>query len=122
MVRDNYTAGLTYYHCHANRVLGHANPDFFTSLPTSSVYFKDGTDIMSVVACNLDACPRFVDVVKGDKKIGGFIAPSGSLVRQRELLRVSSSPRIVATMPEADAKDLHFPKTEVVHAANVIRR
>ena len=68
--------GVTYYLTHAYRSLGRIAWDCSTSLPTSTVFSKDGK--LTVVAWNPDSKPVTVTVFLAAKQLGQITVPGGA--------------------------------------------
>jgi hypothetical protein len=70
-------AGVTYYLTHAYRSLGRIAWDASCSLPTSTVFEKDGK--LTVVAWNPGKAPMTVKVHRAGKAVGQVSVPAGAL-------------------------------------------
>ena len=76
IVKDNYTAGISYYNIHSNRNLGVIQWDYYTTLPSSTVYYNPTTKVYTYIAYNPEDIERTCDIYKYDgTKIGSFIVP-----------------------------------------------
>lgn len=70
-------SGVSYYLAHAMRRLGDQDPNFYTSLPTSQIYYNTNTGARTVITFNPSATPLKVNVYSNGVAVGTVTAGTG---------------------------------------------
>ncbi|MGL1885882.1 MAG: glycosyl hydrolase [Reichenbachiella sp.] len=75
VVTDRFTAGITYYYIHSNRMLGEVQWDHSINIPTSTTFYNEKNDTWSYVAYNPEDEDKTCSVYKDGSVIGSFTVP-----------------------------------------------
>jgi hypothetical protein len=76
---DPTYSGVTYYLTHALRGLGEPDPDYYTGLPTSQVYFNPATGIRTALIYNPAATNQAVNLYNQGGMVATYTVPANML-------------------------------------------
>jgi len=74
---DTTYSGVTYYLTHALRGLGDPDPNYYTTLPTSQVYYNSRTGGRTVIAYNPAANSQVAFIYNNGTPVGNLTVPAG---------------------------------------------
>lgn len=77
---DPTYSGVTYYLTHSLRGLGEPDPDYYTGLPTSQVYFNPGTGVRTAVIYNPAPTNQTVSLYDHGTFVASYQAPAHALL------------------------------------------
>ena len=79
---DSCAPGLVYYLAHSLRTLGVQDYDYYTSIPTSTVYYNPSTGVRTAVIYNPEASTQTATVYDNGTTVTTISAPSHQLITQ----------------------------------------